>query len=467
MSDPVPAPRRLHLAMLLAALATLLATVPGTWVQATYSTRTTADEPHYLLTAISIAEDGDLDLANQLGTDATASFHAAPLPIQERRLADGRMLAPHDPLLPVLLAGGWALGGWVGAKLTVALLAGALAAMLVFTAVRRLRVPPGIACAGVLVFGASLPFAPYATQLYPAIPAALVMTAAVAAATGPLGRTGLLVAGLGVVALPWLAVKLVPIAGALTLAVAWRLWAERRSGALAALVAGLTAAAGAYVALHLWLYDGLTVYAAGAHFAGDGQLSVMGTSPDLLGRSSRLVGLLVGRRFGIAAWQPAWLLVLPAIGALLRRRPAGWDLIVGPLLVGWLSATFLALTMQGWWIPGRQVVVVLPLAVLAVLWWVGQHRGRRLLLIVSGLLGVTSYGWLLVEGLTGRLTWVVDFFTTAGPWYRLWQHLLPNEMAPQAADWTLHTAWALGAVGLLWWGWRAGARQPVMLSRSR
>ena len=35
-------------------------------VRAAYGAQTTADEPQYLLTAISLAEDGDLDVADEL-----------------------------------------------------------------------------------------------------------------------------------------------------------------------------------------------------------------------------------------------------------------------------------------------------------------------------------------------------------------------------------------------------------------
>ena len=41
-------------------------------------------------------------------------------------------------------------------------------------------------------------------------------------------------------------------------------------------------------------------------------------------------------------------------------------LAVGTARRGWATATWLALTMQGYWWSGRQTVVVLPLAVLAV-----------------------------------------------------------------------------------------------------
>ena len=120
---------------------------------------------------------------------------------------------------------------------------------------------------------------------------------------------------------------------------------------------------------------------------------MVGTEPDYLGRSRRLLGLLVDRGFGLAAWQPAWLLAVPAAGRPGQAPPAPagppWPL---PLAAGWLVATFVALTMHGWWFAGRQVVVVLPLAALAVAWWAGPDRRRRLLLAVAGWGGVLAFG---------------------------------------------------------------------------
>jgi hypothetical protein len=108
---------------------------------ATHGTRTTADEPQYLLTAISLAEDRDLNIADELADGRWRPFHALPLPEQTEPLADGRRLSPHDPLLPLLLAGPVAAGGWAGAKLAMAAMAGLLAALALWTAVRRLGVP--------------------------------------------------------------------------------------------------------------------------------------------------------------------------------------------------------------------------------------------------------------------------------------------------------------------------------------
>ena len=446
---------RLWPAVAAVGLLAFLGAAAGVGVPATHGTQTTADEPQYLLTAISLAEDRDLDIADELAAGRWRAFHALPLPEQTEHLPSGRRLSPHDPLLPLLLAVPVALGGWVGAKLALAALAGVLAGLLLWTAVRRFGVPPSTALPVVAVFALSPPLAVYGTQVYPELPAALAVAAAVAALTapGPPGRPGapgpaaVVVVGVAVVALPWLAVKYVPVAAVIAVLALWRLLgagAQRRALALAA---GLAAAGVAFVVLHRWWYGGWTPYATGDHFVG-GELTAVGSDPDYLGRSRRLLGLATDRGFGVAAWQPAFLLAVPALATLARRRPAGWAALALPLAAGWLVATFVALTMHGWWFPGRQVVVVLPLAVLAVACWAGGARRRRLAVAVAGGVGVVAYGWLLADGLAGRVTWAVDAFATRDPAYRAWRLVLPDYLTVTTATWVLHAAWLV--VVVLW-----------------
>ena len=153
-------------------------------------------------------------------------FHEAGLPIQEQVLPDGRQLAPHDPLLPALLALPWLLGGWVGAKAALAVLAGLLAALTTWTTVRRFGVRPWVGAAVVAGLSSAWPLAGYATQVYPELPAALATVGVVAIATAPGAPRARHVLGivLLVTALPWLAVKYVPVAAALGGVLAWRWW---------------------------------------------------------------------------------------------------------------------------------------------------------------------------------------------------------------------------------------------------
>ena len=436
----------------LIAVAASAAAIP---VRATYGAQVTADEPQYLLTALSIFEDGDLDIADELADRRWEDFHQpGELPEQTKPLADGRRVSPHDPLLPLLLAVPMGLGGWVAAKFTLALLAGTLAALLCWIATRRLDVPPHLAAAIVALFAASVPLASYGHQVYPEIPAALAVAAALAALLGPLRRGGCWVLTSAVIALPWLAVKYAPVAATLAAVGLLRLWrAGRRGPALGIVVAGVCAAA-VFAGVHLVVWGGLTPYASGDHFVG-GEFTVVGSSPNYLGRSSRLLGLLVDRHFGIAAWQPAWLLGVPAMAIVLRRGGLPRLVLGPPLLAGWLTATFLALTMHGYWAPGRQIVVVLPAAVLALAVAAARVRVLRATLPALGALGVWSYVWLVVVGRQGGLAWIVDFFTTPDPWYRAWSWLLPSYVNPSAAVWTRHGVWLAALVGLAATAWRA------------
>jgi hypothetical protein len=451
--------RRLGLALVAVAVAGALAAAAGIPVRASEHARTTGDEPHYLVTALSLAEDGALDVRDELAQDRYRPFHEIPLGPQARARPDGVLVEPHEPLLPAFLAGPMAAAGWAGAKAALALLAGALAALLLWTAVVRLGVPLGRAFPVVLVFAASAPFAVYGQQVYPELPAALAVTVAVAALLGPFGRGSLAAFAVALVALPWLSTKYAVLSAALVALALARLLAERRGREALALGGWLALGAGTFLAAHHALYGGWTPYAAGEHFTG-GELSVVGSDPDYGGRSLRLLGLLVDREFGLIAWQPVWLLAVPALAALARARPPGWATLALPLAAGWVVATWLAATMHGWWWPGRHVVAVLPLAVLALAWWAGRSLGRTAATVGLGALGVLTYAWTTAEGWLGELDWVVDFAQTENPVYALWREALPDYTELDGRTWALQGAWIAVLLGLAILG-RLGFRKPT------
>ncbi|MFN2588846.1 MAG: hypothetical protein ABR613_12120 [Actinomycetota bacterium] len=448
--------RRLGLALAGVAAVAFAAAAAGAGTRASYGARTTGDEPHYLVTAISLAEDRDLDVSDEIAARRYEPFSEAGIDRQSRPLGGGRLVSPHDPLLPLLLVPGMGAGGWLGAKLTVAALAGALAAATLWVCVRRfgVAVVPAAVAAG--VFGASAPLAVYGTQVYPEVPAALAAVVAVGAGTSPRGRARVAVACASITALPWLSVKYAPVAAALAAAILWTWWRAGNRRHAAWLLATLAASGLAFAAAHWAWYGGWTPYGVGDHFV-TGELGVIGFDPDFAGRSRRLVGLLVDRGFGLAAWQPAWLLALPALGALAARRPPGWLFLALPLAGGWLNATFVALTMHGWWPPGRQVVVVAPLAVVAIAAWAGRSARRVAAVAALGAAGIFSYAYLVVEALAGRVTVVVDFFETGNALYGAWSALLPDYRAVTATTWVLHALWTAAAVAAVWWGSRSTA----------
>ena len=426
----------------------------GAPMWATYGARTTADEPHYLLTAISLWEDHDFDVSDERAAGRYLDFHEVTLPVQAEIQPDGAQIEPHDPLLPIVLAVPVGLGGWLGGKLAMAAMAGVLAGLLVVVARRRLGVRAPIAVTAVLVAGLSPPLAIYGTQIYPELPAALVTLAGFWWITGPPSRRAAVGAALAVVALPWLSIKYAPVAAVLAVGLLLRLWLDGLARRALLVAGGFALAAVTFLVGHHVLYGGWTAYASGSHFTA-GDFSVVGDRPDYAGRSQRMTGLLVDRYFGLAIWQPAFFAVVPAAAALARRRPSGAVLLLATVAVGWLTATYVALTMAGWWWAGRQTVVVLPLAVLAVAWWAQRLTpiGRRVLL-AAGLLGVAAYAFLVIGVLSHHHTLIFDFDRTYDPFVRAVRGVLPNGLNQTGTTWALLGVWSAGLVAWGAWSWR-------------
>jgi hypothetical protein len=321
-------------------------------------------------------------------------------------------------------------------------------------AVRRFEADETTAGVVAALFGATVPLGVYGNQVYPEIVAALVALVGVAALTGSLSRRAVWLVGASVVALPWLSIKYAPVALALTGVCVARLWFSGRRRTVGVFATGLALAGAVFVITHLWWYGGITPYAAGDHFVDTGEFSVVGTNIDPLGRSRRLVGLMIDDKFGLAAWQPAWLFVVPALTAFVaagRSAPFRRAALLAPLSAAWLNATFIALTMQGFWFPGRQVVVVLPLVVILIAAWASKGERRLASVCAIGSIGVLSLVWLLVEGYQERITWVVDFFETRNPLYRGWQTLLPDYLDVSVMTWLLQGMWMIAGLACVLW----------------
>jgi hypothetical protein len=191
---------------------------------------------------------------------------------------------------------------------------------------------------------------------------------------------------------------------------------------------------------------------------------VIGFQPNYVGRALRLVGLLTDRGYGLVPWQPGWLLLVPVLGAALGlawrartgrpiepRGPAvpgdraaaaesGWHtaVVAWPLLAYGAVATFVAVTMSGFWWPGRQLVIVLPLALLVILRWLAGAGPPAAVALGLGVLGVWSYACLLVDGYQREITWVSGFQRVDDPVYALLRPLLPDY---GGQFWLRHPLW--------------------------
>ena len=127
--------------MFLVALTVSVVAALSIQARATYNAQVTADEPQYLLTALSLGEDFDLDISDEIEDGKFRDFHEVNLNPQTIALNDsGQKISPHAPLRPILLAAPMKLGGWQFAKGSLAIIAGLTAAATLWLAVRRFAV---------------------------------------------------------------------------------------------------------------------------------------------------------------------------------------------------------------------------------------------------------------------------------------------------------------------------------------
>lgn len=197
---------------------------------------TTGDEPHYLLVAESIAFDGDVDLANDYASRERTLRVVSFFPLDPvRHAADydgsGQLRPLHGVGLSALLAPAVAVGGLTGAQLAMVLFAALLADQL-FRLLRDLRLRRLYRIAAwVAVVGCS-PLLVFGSQIYPEVPAALLIVVALRVmirhASSP---AALALGGAAGVALVWLHVRYLPLAMGVFAGLALAATAARRDGA--------------------------------------------------------------------------------------------------------------------------------------------------------------------------------------------------------------------------------------------
>ena len=409
-------------------------------IRATRGASITGDEPFYLLTTQSIIEDGDLDLRNQYAARSYESFfdHPDGLWRQSVPLADGRLLSPHNPGLSVLVIPGFALGGLAGTQAQLLLLAAAAMA-LAFLLSDRLTGRRALSWLATLGVGTGAVAFIYSTEVYPEFPAALALVIGLLAVTrkdrlNPLDALWLATA---LTAMCWFGVKYAPLA--LILSAYFFVRADRRGRAALLLLGGVSACL--FVWFHLATFGGLTPYSVGVVHSGQSTIEILDNHVELRERAYRLWGLFVDRRFGVGRWSPLLFAAIPGF-ALLALGRAPQRLVLGLIGVQLLIATFVAITMMGWWFAGRTLVTVLPLFVVAVAEAVeaAPRWGRG----VAACLGV--YGILLTAGLArsalaGEVTIAVDPFDMGYPLFQGLSWLFPDYRAWTWETWGLTTVW--------------------------
>lgn len=325
----------------------------------------TGDEPFYVMTAISIVRDRDLDESNNYADrDYDEFYPSGPLPAGWQGWPSfPRTLPPHaaHTVLPglhtkhglglsLLIAIPYAIAGRAGA-MAVLIATGALLAGQMYLLAGEAGAHRRTAAAVALGLATTLPIAPYSLLIFPELPAALALVYAIRRIAAPENRAWQwLLTGLAVGGLPWLHQRFAPTAAVLGIAMLWRLWRSRDAPtALACVLVGLGALS--LIDYNVWLYH--SPFQNVADHAGF-------SSPS--GTVNGLFGLLLDAQWGLVVNVPIYLMAIVALPRWVqtdRRRAllavaavAPYLLEVGAYRVWW-----------GEWGPAaRYVVPVAPLA---------------------------------------------------------------------------------------------------------
>ena len=363
------------------------------------------DEPHYLLAAQSLVQDGDLDVKDDFAASEWREFVPGGLAPQSRE-ADGRLREPHGGAMAVIAGPAYAIGGATGVELLLAAL-GALAIALAYRLALRVAPDPW-ALGGALAVGVSAPVLAHSTAVYPELAAGAVLAGAALLALDldeSVGRRRAFACFALLGLLPWLGLKFVPagvVIGAYAARSLYR--ARRRVLAVGSVEVALFSLA-FFVGINEALYGGPTPY-SGA-LPGEG---ATGTDTPLgyLERAYRLVALLIDRDFGLLRWAPVFLVVFVGVWFTYRSRrellaravpqlremERAATMCAVAVAAQLLTAAFLAPTMYGPWFPSRYLLAGLVLAVPLVA--LGLRHAPRTGTALA-LLSVVASVWLWLD----------------------------------------------------------------------
>jgi hypothetical protein len=323
------------------------------------------DEPHYLMIAESLWADHDLDIANNHAQRDYRSFYPGELrPDFLRRGLHGEIYSIHAPGLPALIIPAYAAGGALAVVVFIAALA-ALTALTVFDAATAIAG----ARAGAVAWAATcftVPFVPHAWLIYPELPAALIVAWAVTWLRQPAASPARTFAhGAALAVLPWLHTKFVVFLALFAAFELVKILSFARGSAGGERPAPFTrlAALGLPVAVScsVWLYSFYRMYGVLDPQAPYGNYTQMFVLARNIPRG--MLGLLFDQKFGLLAYSPVYLLVIPGAWIMLRQRA---DRLFAAQLLVTAAAFFVSSTrIYMWWggtsAPARFLVPVVPL----------------------------------------------------------------------------------------------------------
>lgn len=385
----------------------------------------TGDEVEYLLLAQSLWREHDLDVQDNFARgehlEYTAGLDAAPFGTYRQ---DGRPISTHSPGLPLLLAPVYALGGRRACVLALALIAAWLVVQVHALALRLTGTRDAALLAWLMALGPPVFF--YSFHAYTEVPCAALALFALRVLIAPRATPArAMLAGLAVMALPWLHVKMIPAAAVLGLLGLMQL----RGRARLAFAAASALLLGAYC-WHYWRI-----------FGDPTPLALYGSRvPKKIKRadpSEALPGLFLDSSFGLLPNAPAFLLALAGLFSLRRR----WNPTLAAATAVALAVLLPLVAWQTWWAghcpPARFLVPLAP--------WLALLAALR---VADAPTGLASWRWPLAGG-----SLLLALFMSLQPH----EHLMLNDRANPTRVWE-----ALAASGA-----SLGRYLPLLVSGER
>jgi len=284
------------------------------------------DEPHYLVITQSLLHDRDLKIENNhRREDYRAYFNGSLKPDYLALGKDGQIYSIHPVGLPVLAVPAFAVGGYHGVVVMLIVMA-ALASTVLW---RWASVTTGSAGAATFAWAATSLTAPFlfnSFTVYPEVPAALAVIAAMGWRPESRSAGMMLFRGVAIAALPWLSTKYAPMAAAVTIVAMLRAGRDRRATLM--LLAPIGIGLATWFGFFVWIWGspspsapyGLSEPMTWRHLAHGGP------------------GLIFDQEYGIVATAPVLALAFAGVAQMLRsggapaRRAMELTFIFGALL---------------------------------------------------------------------------------------------------------------------------------------
>ena len=181
----------------------------------------TGDEPHYLLMTQSLLRDGDFDLRNNYEHMDYLEYYPRVIPDAHVTLVGNYWYPVHGIGLPILSAPWFALGGRAGVVVMLTLMSVA-GIRIMWSVLQQAGFNSWVTTTSVLVMGFTLPLLSLSGQIFPEVPAFLLVAITLRAIVAPtLTDWNLAIVSLSLASLPWLHSKYIIVAAALLLSLAF------------------------------------------------------------------------------------------------------------------------------------------------------------------------------------------------------------------------------------------------------